>query len=904
MNMGNGKEYYAFISYKREDEQWAKWLQHKLEHYKLPVNLNGRSDLPKEIRPVFRDTSELNPGNLPQQIQNALEQSRYLIVVCSPRSAKSEWVNREVETFIGMGKVDKIIPFIIEGKAFAKNPEEECFPEAIRNLPSEQEILGANISEMGRDAAAVKVVAQMFGLRFDELWQRYEREQRKKRNVKILSISALVISALVVTGWIWNQRTKIKMENWAKMENEAKLISRKANELTSQGKSDIAQRALMEVLPKNLKRPDRPYTTEAEKALRYAITNNTEVLGDVEDAVYSPDGKDILMVYNDTLRIWDVEKGGKPRFLSRVEGVGTATYSPDGKRVAVGSGMIQILDAASGKEILSMPAEGMVNSIAFSPDGRRMVTGSWTSYSYEEMNGFMQIWDAESGKELYRWKDYIDPDGRDAVQFSPDGKRILLVSAGNGIRVFESEKGEKVSELKKKNVTSAFFWSDSKKVITSSRGKLIVWNTDNGKEDVFANYGEHARPSVTGDSNGKIAINLGEIMIINTCTGENFRVLGSEHSHSDEDWNDDGIDVVRLSPDGHHLLSISEDGYEGRYGKLKIWTMSNAVCELVGHTAQVNSINFSADGSRIVSASMYDNTVRVWDVQSQKELLSFSPPSYAQFAMFTSDGRGIITVNYYHDLEIWDAQEGKEIAKVKGMQWDYRCAYDPIHGTIIYCTEKGIGLFDDKTGESAGSIEGNYTTVDYNAATKRIVTSSYEALGFDSSYYNFVETGEISVWDAETKEKTHSFDAVVHMGDVLFSPDGKYILCYSNYEDGGSGPICIMDARTGKVIHELEGHQGTIESVSFSSDNKWIVSSSAIDGSVKVWDAEYGGEIAEFEALEGIFSPDGRKLALITPYNTIRIVDFPPLQDLIDKTRECFKDKPLTSWERKAYHLE
>ena len=170
-------QYFAFISYKREDEEWAKWLQHKLEHYKLPSNLNGRTDLPKEIRPVFKDTSELMPGNLPEQIHQALELSKYLIVICSPRSAKSEWVNKEIETFISMGRTANVIPFIIDGKAFSGNPGEECFPLALRQLPKEQEILGANINEMGRDAAAVKVVARMFDVRFDELWQRHEREQ-------------------------------------------------------------------------------------------------------------------------------------------------------------------------------------------------------------------------------------------------------------------------------------------------------------------------------------------------------------------------------------------------------------------------------------------------------------------------------------------------------------------------------------------------------------------------------------------------------------------------------------------------------------------------------------------------------------------------------------------------------
>ena len=66
--MEQQKEYYAFISYKREDEKWAKWLQNKLEHYKFPTNLNGRTDLPKNIRPTFRDVTDLNPGLLAEEI--------------------------------------------------------------------------------------------------------------------------------------------------------------------------------------------------------------------------------------------------------------------------------------------------------------------------------------------------------------------------------------------------------------------------------------------------------------------------------------------------------------------------------------------------------------------------------------------------------------------------------------------------------------------------------------------------------------------------------------------------------------------------------------------------------------------------------------------------------------------
>ena len=46
-------KYFAFISYKREDEEWAIWLHHELENYHLPAILNGREDLPSKFRPVF-----------------------------------------------------------------------------------------------------------------------------------------------------------------------------------------------------------------------------------------------------------------------------------------------------------------------------------------------------------------------------------------------------------------------------------------------------------------------------------------------------------------------------------------------------------------------------------------------------------------------------------------------------------------------------------------------------------------------------------------------------------------------------------------------------------------------------------------------------------------------------------
>ena len=192
---------YAFISYKREDEKWAKWLQRKLESYKLPSVIRKESlSIPKYIRPVFRDKTDLSGGVLSEQLNNELVRSKYLIVICSPNSAQSVWVNKEVTTFIKEGRIEHVIPFIIAGTPHADNMEEECFPEALRNIPGEQELLGINVQEIGREKALVRLIAYMIGVSFDVLWQRYRRQEKSKR----ISLLVCVLLFMGLGAFYWD----------------------------------------------------------------------------------------------------------------------------------------------------------------------------------------------------------------------------------------------------------------------------------------------------------------------------------------------------------------------------------------------------------------------------------------------------------------------------------------------------------------------------------------------------------------------------------------------------------------------------------------------------------------------------------------------------------------------------
>src|SRR5271165_4683038 len=96
--------YRAFIAYSHQDEAWAKWLHKALETYRVPARLVGTKTevgaIPPRLAPIFRDRDELpSSPDLSRKINEALAQSEHLIVICSPHSAASRYVNEEIITF-------------------------------------------------------------------------------------------------------------------------------------------------------------------------------------------------------------------------------------------------------------------------------------------------------------------------------------------------------------------------------------------------------------------------------------------------------------------------------------------------------------------------------------------------------------------------------------------------------------------------------------------------------------------------------------------------------------------------------------------------------------------------------------------------------------------------------------
>ena len=203
-------KYYAFISYNAKDTVWGKRVQRKLEHYRMPATLcSERGWKRTPIRPVFFAPTDIQPGGLTEELQERLRASRHLIVICSPNSAQSDWVGKEIEYFHSLGRTSNIHFFIVDGQPHSGNPATECFNPVIDRLGL-PEILGANIHErnyrwpwLNKERAYVQLVSKLLGVEFDAIWQRHKR--LLARRIIAWTLGILAVLAAIVGVWKANQ---------------------------------------------------------------------------------------------------------------------------------------------------------------------------------------------------------------------------------------------------------------------------------------------------------------------------------------------------------------------------------------------------------------------------------------------------------------------------------------------------------------------------------------------------------------------------------------------------------------------------------------------------------------------------------------------------------------------------
>ena len=316
------------------------------------------------------------------------------------------------------------------------------------------------------------------------------------------------------------------------------------------------------------------------------------------------------------------------------------------------------------------------------------------------------------------------------------------------------------------------------------------------------------------------------------------------------------------------------DAGSGRGGKAEVQGPVGEIRSFGGHENTISQVAFAADGLRAVSASL-DGTVRVWELETGRELLRFQKHGDRVNCVRTlHDGQQVVSGGDDAVLRLWNLETGEQIreygadlrypddmgyVETVAISPDGRLILSghdvvrlrPDGGGTIGSGYKGLVLWDLGTGREIRRFSDSSRKI----AVAVFCPSGAQALSGDME-------GNVYVWNVETGTQASSFK--VHKKGVraiAVGPDGKWAVSGSV-----DGDIVMWNIETGKEIRCLSGHSGRVFSVAVSPDGRLALSAGAdeTDCSIRVWQLDTGKETHRFEGHRNgcysvAFSPDGHR---------------------------------------------
>ena len=851
-------KYDAFISYRHvePDQSIAKQVHQLIETFKAPKEFyqNGK----RPTFRVFRDREELAARDLSASIEEALETSRYLIVICSKRTPLSEWCQREIETFKSLHGSERIIPVLIEGEPG------EAFPLPLKELKGEEsvsEILAADIrpdetlnadfegyealqnnnkaklKELTKKSLDIlktekyRVMATILGCSFGDLKQR-DKERKSKR---IMTVSTVAGAIFLIFGlFMANAYQKAELARQEAVQSNASILMKRSKDFTKEGdfiKAVLVAKEAMKSIKPNMKYYD---TLKAEEdsifnsmiyhsgasTLTSISTKNIFTFMDVShDEKYVAYGLD-----NNYTAIASVDNGEVLKILSgHTQPVKVVMFSNNDKYLASYSfdNTCIIYDVETGEERAKIETDGIPMLVRFSEDDSKLILITYDNistnfYLYDTAN-----WQRTGGfviDELIKRAD-IKKDGSEALIITNSGSDDQItrrnIKDGSIIEIIPSLKTNGVDEgvLVNKQYKSATYSADGENILLNTQDELIKVTYDNTElfnQKIFSSFND-TKVLFESENGDKITIKSNDnIYILDGKTGETIdKVYKKDLTYYT--YNSSTNTIVGFLKDGNYF--IWKDG---------AITESNLN---YGGILPVEYI-FLKDGSKVLASSHDSQTIKIIDLKSRIS----SDSIYARIVSNSNDSSKMLLFDG-NDVFISedDGKTSKKIPFNNNITYGIAATFkdQKISNDGRYYTVLGIDndTPDKKPTLSIYDIENDTINNIYLNAMDSILSFSN-----DSKQIFVLDAVEgLNVYSTDSFEKVKTYSDIREgSGDIKLSQDSK-IFVVNRY----AGIASVYNLESGEHIDDIPGEVLYVENSSGEIRAKGIQNNTAFTWSSK-----------------------------------------------------------------------
>ncbi|MEI8289291.1 MAG: TIR domain-containing protein [Verrucomicrobiota bacterium] len=858
-------KYWAFISYCHRDKKWGKWLHEALETYRVPKEMVGKTtergyDVPARLYPVYRDREESpTAADLGQFIQNSLEQSRYLIVICSPHSARSRWVNEEIKAFKRLGRENRILSVIVDGEPNASDgkpgipKEAECFPEALRfKAGSDGELTSERMEPVcgdvrkqgdGKENALLKLLAGVLGVNFDDLRQRERLRQRRRR----FWLATGLLLTCVALACLQIRYSAIKREKTLQSAQAALANARKS--LTDHQPALAIEQALAAL---NSSASVGRELEPAQWVLRRALDANLieghwqAHQGATSESAFDSAGNRLMTFSSDAdeVRIWSVPGG---RLLSAIklakQGAWLAGWGAGTNAVLTVSSTVGTNEDASvkltwwnadnGSSLRTVMIDHCSNSDRWGRSSLSTGLPDWVVVH-------------ESRAHQYRLVRLRDGESKTTIPEPVQGNRlplcvpacgiVLLPDQAQGVRLFALTDGRELGRLeglpsgKDFQIVRPTVATDGKSFAGlvfegQNLREVGVWRTADGSK--VASY---SKQELDMSEQPFMAAAPGERLLADSekLVSALAAPLGRKPIHlpvymaKDVVWSNNDSEAL-----GAAVMVSRSGGVSLIHPELDL----DSVLDNSG--AEVRSVCFSPNG-RWLATGDERGRVTIWrtSVAVQVEPGLPQPVQFVKpgaWSGSSSSGEALLQCRVGGDhLMIWDVAARKANATLTGLVWPENTqlqfvAWNPADALLVAVPEMGLSIspkpvptnclatyYDTKTGRILGQRP---------ASTTIIAPHGKRALAWGKDYWEIVQTAEngLTVVPLVPAHPAGSNFA----NQAAFTPDGKQVVTAA-----GNGWLEVHSARTGaseKSFRFAEDLDTSINQIIINPSGQWAL---------------------------------------------------------------------------------